>query len=243
MPTRRRRTTPKAVFSLWKCFKDHPNRAFDGGSIRVGKNAETVNNCMARCKDNKYMGVQDGDECFCGNTIKIGGVYEELADSDCSNRGTECPVTDGCGGPWKNSIYILGPADPTDPGCWVLTPSGCTAQNFDASTWQRDTWGEANKGAGDNEITCLVTRKFDFDGWCGDSNTRMDFNPKAPTLSEPGNPCPGGCGNCEGDCDDDAECKSGFMCYQRDGYELVPGCVGQGKRQWDYCIAAADVVN
>ena len=40
---------------------------------------------------------------------------------------------------------------------------------------------------------------------------------------------------CEGDCDDDDECKGALVCQQRSGYTEVPGCEGIGKRGNDYC--------
>ena len=43
-------------------------------------------------------------------------------------------------------------------------------------------------------------------------------------------------GLCEGDCDKDTDCQSGLKCFQRSGYSTVPGCIGKGKRSWDYCV-------
>ena len=42
-------------------------------------------------------------------------------------------------------------------------------------------------------------------------------------------------GLCEGDCDHDNQCEDGLECYQRDNYDTVPGCGGDGRRDWDYC--------
>jgi hypothetical protein len=47
-----------------------------------------------------------------------------------------------------------------------------------------------------------------------------------------------GYGLCEGDCDYDSDCDAGLRCFQRDGYESVPGCSGSGKKGWDYCYQA-----
>ena len=47
----------------------------------------------------------------------------------------------------------------------------------------------------------------------------------------------GGLGVCEGDCDNDSDCGIGLMCFQRNGNEPVPGCLGSGKSGWDYCVA------
>eukprot|EP00964_Phaeocystis_antarctica_P124756 scaffold88385_cov48-Phaeocystis_antarctica.AAC.1 len=46
----------------------------------------------------------------------------------------------------------------------------------------------------------------------------------------------GKCGQCEGGCDYDYDCRSGLKCFQRDGMAPVPGCMGAGKKRLDYCI-------
>jgi len=43
------------------------------------------------------------------------------------------------------------------------------------------------------------------------------------------------CGQCEGDCDKDSECRTGLKCFQRSGFTAVPGCAGQGVSNYDYC--------
>ena len=48
-------------------------------------------------------------------------------------------------------------------------------------------------------------------------------------------------GRCEADCDDDDECDSGLMCYQRDADEPIPGCNGTPRSGWDYCIRPSDL--
>ena len=40
---------------------------------------------------------------------------------------------------------------------------------------------------------------------------------------------------CEGDCDTDAECNAGLVCFDRSANEAVPGCGGGGVSEWDYC--------
>ncbi len=40
---------------------------------------------------------------------------------------------------------------------------------------------------------------------------------------------------CQGDCDKDAHCEGGLVCHQRDGFEHVPGCEGEGMEGFDYC--------
>ena len=40
---------------------------------------------------------------------------------------------------------------------------------------------------------------------------------------------------CVGECDADSQCAAGHRCFQRSGFESVPGCKGNGKSSWDYC--------
>lgn len=40
---------------------------------------------------------------------------------------------------------------------------------------------------------------------------------------------------CQGDCDRDQECEGDLVCYERNGVMRVPGCLGQGAADRDYC--------
>lgn len=42
---------------------------------------------------------------------------------------------------------------------------------------------------------------------------------------------------CEGDCDVDSDCEADLVCFQRDGGEAVPRCIGIDESRIDYCIA------
>jgi hypothetical protein len=47
------------------------------------------------------------------------------------------------------------------------------------------------------------------------------------------------CGVCHGDCDKDADCAPGLMCFFRDGLHAVPGCRPGGpgdKPSYDFCV-------
>ena len=43
---------------------------------------------------------------------------------------------------------------------------------------------------------------------------------------------------CAGDCDEDSDCVSGLMCFQRkgDNQKKVPGCKGKSITDINYCI-------
>jgi hypothetical protein len=95
------------------CYKDgdpgatEMHRAFTGAFTRVGSGVHTVNDCAAHCSGSVFMAVQGGDVCFCGTAFKTGADYAKLADAQCS---ATCSITNGCGGPRRNSIYFLGQA-------------------------------------------------------------------------------------------------------------------------------------
>jgi hypothetical protein len=41
------------------------------------------------------------------------------------------------------------------------------------------------------------------------------------------------CRLCQGDCDTDADCEEGLICYQRNGGENLSGCAGEdGSSKW-----------
>jgi len=67
---------------------------------------------------------------------------------------------------------------------------------------------------------------------------RESFLPELTLGVYGGNGCGAGkCDVCMGDCDTDADCKSGLSCFQRRGFETVPGCLGAGAYTYDYCYA------
>jgi hypothetical protein len=41
---------------------------------------------------------------------------------------------------------------------------------------------------------------------------------------------------CEGDCDKDQHCATGLKCLERSGSERVPGCSGNPRNGWDFCV-------
>lgn len=49
-------------------------------------------------------------------------------------------------------------------------------------------------------------------------------------------------GMCDGDCDDDDDCGENMICFQRDGGEAVPGCIGgeNDLDDTDYCISDSE---
>ena len=74
-------------------------------------------------------------------------------------------------------------------------------------------------------------------GCIGEENNGNDYcvKPMPNLLNRIGN---GGSGYrlCQGDCDRDSDCDVNLICFQRDGLESVPSCIGEGRSGTDYCI-------
>jgi len=59
--------------------------------------------------------------------------------------------------------------------------------------------------------------------------TEYDYCITLPSLVNKGDTPTVKLGQCEGDCDSDADCKKGLVCYHRDtSADLVPGCSAGG---------------
>merc|ERR1711885_89691 len=46
---------------------------------------------------------------------------------------------------------------------------------------------------------------------------------------------------CQGDCDSDAHCGTGLICFERSGTTAIPSCNGKGVANHDYCIKETTV--
>ena len=77
------------------------------------------------------------------------------------------------------------------------------------------------------------------------SVTAIPGNGAGPSLTSIGFVAEGcglqACGECFGDCDTDNDCAGDLRCYQRFGFEAVPGCTGPGiSRKCTFCRRALD---
>lgn len=48
---------------------------------------------------------------------------------------------------------------------------------------------------------------------------------------------------CHGDCDNDNQCSGDLVCFFRDGSTDVPGCLGVGQPNYDYCIRVSAITD
>ncbi|KAF8269903.1 WSC domain-containing protein [Lactarius quietus] len=88
------------------CFTDSPNRTLTSASIIGAKNL-TVENCIYYCNNQSYTyaGVENGNECYCGNMVAFGaeGIPQANCSSQCAGNATE-----SCGGIWSLDLYWSG---------------------------------------------------------------------------------------------------------------------------------------
>lgn len=103
------------------CTIDQDTRVLDGYSYSDGSSM-TPATCIVACAQRGFIlaGVENGNECYCGNTIKQ--AYP-TKDADCK---TACSGDDSqyCGGGWRLMVYIKTPDTPSGPNAWTLTSGG-----------------------------------------------------------------------------------------------------------------------
>jgi len=143
-------------------------------------------------------------------------------------------------GTWTGA-YQKQPCNSEPFGCWHWSdgsafPNPNPLWDIDEpNDWQggNEDCGERSKNSGRlrlNDLPC--------DSLQGGTYTlRPDYDVKCmnPPLKDFGLD-PFYVGLCEGDCDTNDDCIGSLVCFQRDGFEPVPGCFGPGSFTFDYCI-------
>jgi hypothetical protein len=101
------------------CYTDDANRALPVQLISSGATSSTCRDA-AKAQGLQYAGLQNGGQCFGGNTLG----YIKVSDSEC---GTPCSAnpSEMCGGWWRNSVYTASAtvADSTPPAVTITSPS------------------------------------------------------------------------------------------------------------------------
>merc|ERR1711871_1751305 len=78
------------------CYSDNGSRDFKHGPKQYGYNPAS---CMAKCKDYKFIALQNGGWCNCDNTYGTPATYTKQPDNQCNKGGK------GQGGGWRNAVY------------------------------------------------------------------------------------------------------------------------------------------
>ena len=78
----------------------YPRRVLSDLSI-TGKNNMTIENCSEICKNYEFFGLQNGDECRCGNkATQFMPTYPSSCNKRCTGDNTQI-----CGGNWRLTVH------------------------------------------------------------------------------------------------------------------------------------------
>jgi len=82
------------------CYKDNTQRDLPFGGPQ--SNSMTVETCQASCKQNNYQyaGLQNGEECWCGNSYGKYGADLSACNTNCAGNANEF-----CGQSFHNDVY------------------------------------------------------------------------------------------------------------------------------------------
>ena len=92
-------TPTENSFNPGECYEDSKDRILPK---RVGKYDDNQSSrCIAACKGYKYAGMQNTNECYCGNILPTATLQRP---GECPNI---CPgnANEKCGGRWRMNIY------------------------------------------------------------------------------------------------------------------------------------------
>ena len=172
---------------------------------------------------------------------KSAGEFRAYSKSAVGWRGGQChsaaSVQNGqCTSvPWERH-------DEDGPHCWrreLMSGAsgweGCGAETCDVCMGDCDSNADCKSG-----LSCFQRNgNTPVPGCSGDGVSGYDYC-VVPELTS-GASGWGGCGAekcdaCMGDCDSNADCKSGLSCFQRNYNTPVPGCSGDGVTGYDYCV-------
>lgn len=86
------------------CYKDDIHRKFDHQVSGFTSKNLSYKSCRMKCAERKfkYAGLQNGNECFCGNELTSG--YKKVGDKECGSKRL--------GGPWKMAVFYAKNDDP-----------------------------------------------------------------------------------------------------------------------------------
>ncbi|CAK5265078.1 unnamed protein product [Mycena citricolor] len=171
------KSIPSYTWSLSQaCVVDTSSRLLQGFSTSSAGN--TVASCQSMCANRSFSmaGVENGNECYCGNSI-AGGTPASAPVSDCSvacagNTGTKC------GGGWRMQIYTASTSTSTATTTTATTSTSTSTSSTTSST-ATTTTTTTTTGA-----TSSTTSSWVLSNACVvDTNPRV-LQPYATTLPD-----------------------------------------------------------
>jgi beta-lactamase superfamily II metal-dependent hydrolase len=204
--------------------------------------------CSSRC-DLGPVDSDEGDSCDnrCSSSCKCDEDEGDCdSDADCKS-GLQCPQNSWENPPGHDVCYNPGDDDSgNDNTLSIIGDNGSPSSAFPLGLCEgdcdRDSDCDGTKGlecyerTGTEPVPGCAGRGISGKDYCytaassGDRATAYIGNNGSPGSAFP-------LGECQGDCDNDSECKTGLECFQRDGGESVPGCSGgsSDNSNTDFC--------
>ena len=158
----------------------------------------------------------------CNNTfVEAGMICNGTTLKDASGESILC----------YDTVAVSGTKDvaPDDISLWSTGVDVCVG---DASAFTPATLQVIGDGTFFLSSCCLLNQRsfLTFSCWLWFTADEDEDVPGYP-LQE-----------CQADCDYDEDCAGDLICFQRDGSEPVPGCVGVAEDESDYCIRPPQVL-
>jgi hypothetical protein len=102
------------------CYVDTPDR--DLAHLAFMGSSTTIKNCREKCGQLGYLyaGLQDGKECWCGNSYGKHGLASAASQCNMQCSGDFGTV---CGAAWRISLYHAGPGATVDPPITTAKPT------------------------------------------------------------------------------------------------------------------------
>lgn len=177
--------------------------------------------CAVDCSVSSWSGWGACDlSCGGGTHRRVRAIAR-----DPRHGGVSCPQLDdfrACGTAPCPSDCAVGAF-----GAW----SACTKSCSTGSQWRSRS---VLRGAAHGGLSCPELKELRN---CNAQPCAVDCQLSAwllPTLTHVGYGGLAPLSECQGDCDDDAQCAAGFVCHQQ-AHTMVPGCEGTVREGMDYC--------
>lgn len=227
-----------------------------------GHGCHTHSDQRALCANGKYSWRCGGERLQCPCSLpymcaekKCGGGEDYCCEKSCEKHGgmRKChgkPEVEPTGEPIVTPEPTTAPApEPTPAPTPEPTPAPTPAPpprlaylGANPSGKLDLCVGDCDKDAGcEKGLKCFQRSGYTTVPGCdgiGNKDSDYCYDPELPNLPSLQNVAKdpkATLEECFGDCDSDADCMPGLVCYQRDGKTPVPGCSGKGKNDWDYC--------
>ncbi|KAF8318126.1 WSC-domain-containing protein [Clavulina sp. PMI_390] len=156
-PTTTSTSTSASSSPTWTslgCFTDANTRALSGPNV-IYSTTNTPQVCIAYCTSQGYSlaGVESGQECWCGNSVRYSGGAGQMSDTPATSCGTVCTgdKSQTCGGSWYLSIYASPAYVSSTKSSWTISDTWAGTSFFNG--WTFDSFADPTHGIVDYQAS------------------------------------------------------------------------------------------